>query len=124
MKLKKFNVQKKNGKYFGYKVFKTENHLYYPVYHAVLNGFKTRKWYEDSSDYMISMTHRREYKSGFHIFTRKRGAINFQKYCMKRTTIRKVEFKDIVAIGSQVASIYPSAEKIARVVVVKKMKIL
>lgn len=105
----------------GYKIFDISNDglLYFPWYHPKkLNSLRINKWIHDKSKGLLNKygLANNKYRTGFHIFTTEHDAKEFasRNDVSNAKVIRKVYYKNIVAIGSQVE----------QVVVARSIKIL
>jgi len=77
------------------------------------------KWQTDSNDYpLLTEYDGKSYRTGFHLFTRKRDALSYVSPFCKDDVIRKVRFRNIVAKGRQCLP-YTSSAK-ANVIVVRE----
>lgn len=113
--LKRFKVQKRDGKYLGYKVFIPCGEAYQSLYWKTFLRYKRRVWYQDFSRSKILAANDVRYQSGFHIFTRKRDAESYSRYSGINSKVKRVEFRNILHTGRQ--SIY-------NCVIAKEIKIL
>lgn len=71
--------------------------------------FPIKKWITDRRKGNVDSD---EYQKGFHIYATKHAA---KRFCFRGCVMRKVEFKDVVATGTQIG---------LKVIVARKMKIL
>lgn len=97
-----FKIQKRNGKYYGYKLYVSKCNKYHSLYFRIWTGYKRRVWYENAGrTKCITALDGKTYEPGFHIFTRKRDAEEYLFSGQVHWKLKKVEFKNIVTTGYQ-----------------------
>jgi hypothetical protein len=126
--LKKIPLKKINGKYYGYKVFRGEpkrsrngkfsKGLLYGKYYNTTVAYSYDQWYKTQNDSFLWLGGDKGYKCGFHIYSTKKEAEQIAKKLTLPSyinTIRKVEFKGVLATG---------VEGLSYVIVAKQIRIL